>query len=146
VSAQHLLAPLIGVVAVGVGAQWLAWRVKWPAIVLLALIGLIVGPIAQVLSEVPALSGWFASQNFLPFRPEETLGPLFEPVVSLSVAIILFEGGLTLSLSEFRLAAGGVRRLVWLGAPLAWLFCSAAVVTSAGWAGRSPWCLARFWW
>ncbi len=134
-SAQHLLAPLIGVVAVGVGAQWLAWRVKWPAIVLLALIGLIVGPIAQVLSEVPALSGWFASQNFLPFRPEETLGPLFEPVVSLSVAIILFEGGLTLSLSEFRLAAGGVRRLVWLGAPLTWLFCSAAgrYIGGMGW-------------
>ena len=42
-TSQHLLAPLIGVVVVGVGAQWLAWRLKWPAIVLLALIGLAVG-------------------------------------------------------------------------------------------------------
>ncbi|PLX56578.1 MAG: hypothetical protein C0629_06635, partial [Chromatiales bacterium] len=125
-TSQHLLAPLIGVVVVGVGAQWLAWRLKWPAIVLLALIGLAVGPLAQVLASTELLSGWFATQGFLPFRPQETLGPLFGPVVSLSVAIILFEGGLTLSLSEFRLAAVGVRRLVWLGAPLTWLFCSAA--------------------
>ena len=134
-TSQHLLVPLIGVVAVGVGAQWLAWRLKWPAIVLLALIGLAVGPLAQVLAGTDLLSGWFATQGFLPFRPQETLGPLFGPVVSLSVAIILFEGGLTLSLSEFRLAAVGVRRLVWLGAPLTWLFCSAAgyLIGGLGW-------------
>ncbi len=134
-TSQHLLAPLIGVVAVGVGAQWLAWRLKWPAIVLLALIGLAVGPLAQVLAGTDLLSGWFETQGFLPFRPQETLGPLFGPVVSLSVAIILFEGGLTLSLSEFRLAAVGVRRLVWLGAPLTWLFCSAAgyFIGGLGW-------------
>ncbi len=134
-TSEHLLAPLIGVVAVGVGAQWLAWRVKWPSIVLLALIGLAVGPLAQVLAGFDIFAGWFASQHFLPFRPAETLGELFGPIVSLSVAIILFEGGLTLSLSEFRLAAVGVRRLVWLGAPLTWLFCSAAgnLIGGLGW-------------
>ena len=65
-TSQHLLAPLIGVVVVGVGAQWLAWRLKWPAIVLLALIGLAVGPLAQVLASTELLSGWFATQGFLP--------------------------------------------------------------------------------
>ena len=71
--AEHLSLIMVGIVALGVGAQWLAWRTKLPAIVLLATAGLIVG--------VSAL-GWV--------NPSDTFKELLRPMVSLCVAIILF--------------------------------------------------------
>lgn len=96
------------VLVVGVGAQWLAWRVRLPAIILLAAGGLLIGPVA----------GW------VPHGPE--MAHAVEPAVALCVAVILFEGGLSLQRSELRVAARGVRRLVYVGGPLAWLFGSLA--------------------
>lgn len=96
------------VLVVGVGAQWLAWRVRLPAIILLAAGGLLIGPVA----------GW------IPHGPE--MAHAVEPAVALCVAVILFEGGLSLQRSELRVAARGVRRLVYVGGPLAWLFGSLA--------------------
>jgi NhaP-type Na+/H+ or K+/H+ antiporter len=92
------------VLAVGIGAQWLAWRTRLPAIILLAIGGLLIGPVT----------------GLLPHGHE--IGSVVHTVVALCVAIILFEGGLNLQRSELRVAAKGVRRLVYLGAPLAWLF------------------------
>ena len=105
------------IIAVGVGAQWLAWRVQFPAIILLAAGGLLVGPVA----------GW------VPYGPG--IGHVVEPVVALCVAVILFEGGLSLQRSELRIAATGVRRLVYIGGPLAWLFGSLAAhyIAGLGW-------------
>ena len=85
------------VLVVGVGAQWLAWRVRLPAIILLAAGGLLIGPVA----------GW------VPHGPE--MAHAVEPAVALCVAVILFEGGLSLQRSELRVAARGVRRLVYVG-------------------------------
>ena len=96
------------VIAVGIGAQWLAWRAQIPAIILLAAGGLLIGPVLGVIPSGHEIEG------------------VVEPVVALCVAIILFEGGLNLQRSELRVAAVGVRRLVYLGAPLAWLFGSLA--------------------
>jgi NhaP-type Na+/H+ or K+/H+ antiporter len=56
--------------------------------------GLILGP------------GWI-SGSFL--DPNELFGDLLPPAVSLAVALILFEGGLTLNLREHK-SASGVRR------------------------------------
>ena len=105
--AEHLSLIMVGIVALGVGAQWLAWRTKLPAIVLLATAGLIVG--------VSAL-GWV--------NPSDTFKELLRPMVSLCVAIILFEGGLNLHIHELREAAAGVKRLVYVGAPVAFISCS----------------------
>ena len=98
---------MVTVVGLGVAAQWIAWRFKMPAIILLAAFGVLFGPGLDIL------------------HPSEDFGEFLRPVVSLCVAIILFEGGLSLQLSELKVAARGVRRLVYVGAPLAWLFSSA---------------------
>ncbi|MAP96446.1 MAG: sodium:proton exchanger [Ponticaulis sp.] len=98
---------LIG--ALGMGAQWLAWRLQLPAIVLMSVAGLIVGPASLFLFSQPIIS------------PGETFGDLLRPIVSLAVAIILFEGGLVLKFSDLREAGAVVRRLVFFGGPLAWV-------------------------
>lgn len=90
------------VAASGVLSQWIAWRLRIPAILFLTLVGLIIGPITGLT------------------RPSSDFGVLFEPVVSLFVAIILFEGGLNLKFHEFRQAAGEIRRLVFPGVLTAW--------------------------
>jgi NhaP-type Na+/H+ or K+/H+ antiporter len=52
--------------------------------------------------------------------PDMLLGNLLIPVVSVSVAIILFEGGLSLRLSELREIGSVVRNLISIGALVTW--------------------------
>ncbi len=103
---EHIVVAIVSVAGLGVAAQWIAWRLKMPAIIFLAAFGLIVGPGLDLI------------------HPSEDFGEFLRPVVSLCVAIILFEGGLSLQLNELKEAASGVRRLVYAGVPLAWAFCS----------------------
>lgn len=103
---------LVGVA--GVGAQWLAWKFRLPAIVLMLAAGLILGPITGI------------------FVPGRDIGALVGPMIALAVAVILTEGGLTLSLSKLADARPGVRRLVYIGAPLGWALSSLALVGIAG--------------
>ncbi len=103
---------LVGVL--GVGSQWLAWRLRMPAIVLMLLAGIIIGPVLGV------------------FDPARDIGPLTGPMISIAVAIILFEGGLTLNFHHLRDAAVGVRRLVFIGAPLGWFTSVLALHYGAG--------------
>lgn len=100
---QDIIVKVAVIGVLGVGAQWLAWRLRLPAIVLLLVAGLIAGPATGLL------------------RPQEDFGELFQPVVAIAVAIILFEGGLNLSFKDLRGVSTGVRRLVLLGVPLGWL-------------------------
>jgi len=107
-----LLSPVEAVALIGVlgiGAQWLAWRMQWPAIVMMSVAGLLVGPISSLILPMPIL------------QPDATFGELVRPIVSLAVAIILFEGGLALKFSDLRDAGSAVRRLVFFGAPIAWV-------------------------
>ncbi|MEM7281724.1 MAG: sodium:proton antiporter [Pseudomonadota bacterium] len=104
---EHITIALVSIVVLGVGAQWLAWRLHFPAIVLLTSFGLIAGPVM----------GHFGLPHL---DPAETFGESLRSIVSLCVAIILFEGGLSLHIHELKVAAIGVRRLVYAGAPLAW--------------------------
>ncbi|MGV6820685.1 MAG: cation:proton antiporter [Parvularcula sp.] len=99
---ENLLLSIALIGLLGIGAQWLAWRFNLPAIVLMAAAGLIVGPGLGVL------------------HPEQTFGDFYQPMISLAVAIILFEGGLQLKFSELRGLNRGIGQLVILGAPLAW--------------------------
>ncbi|ETX14622.1 sodium/hydrogen exchanger [Roseivivax halodurans JCM 10272] len=111
------LAPVLGfalVGALGVGSQWLAWRLRMPAIVLMLAAGLLVGPGLGLLD------------------PARDFGDLLQPMVAIAVAIILFEGGLSLDLHSLSDAAKGVRRLVFVGAPLGWAASAAALHWVAG--------------
>lgn len=112
--------PVLGfalVGALGVGSQWLAWRLRLPAIVLMLLAGLLVGPVFGLLN------------------PSRDFGTLMSPLIAIAVAIILFEGGLTLNFKSLRDAAVGVKRLVFVGAPLGWLLSALALhyVAGLGW-------------
>jgi NhaP-type Na+/H+ or K+/H+ antiporter len=109
---------LIG--ALGLGAQWLAWRLQAPAIVLMSLAGLAVGPLWSVIFGDPLLS------------PQATFGDVFRPIVSLAVAVILFEGGLVLKFENLREAGAAVRRMIFIGGPLAWIMGTIAAYYAAG--------------
>lgn len=98
------------VVGIGAVAQWLAWRFKIPAIVLLSAGGLIIGPL---MSYVP----WVELPQF-----SLTETPALHPIISLAVAIILFEGGMNLRIRELREAGPVVKRLASVGVILAWAF------------------------
>ncbi|MFV0303712.1 MAG: cation:proton antiporter [Paracoccus sp. (in: a-proteobacteria)] len=100
--------------AAGVGAQWLAWRFRLPAIVLMLAAGLILGPMTGI------------------FVPARDIGELVAPMIALAVAVILFEGGLTLSLKQLSDARPAVKRLVYIGAPLGWLTSTLALAFGAG--------------
>lgn len=111
------------ILALGIGAQWLAWRLRLPSILILLSTGLIAGPVARWLT--PLLFHQSISLNLNELIPTNQLLNL----VSLAVGLILFEGGLSLN---FR-GIVGVRQVVWLlvtvGAVITW--CVAAV--SAKW-------------
>jgi NhaP-type Na+/H+ or K+/H+ antiporter len=98
----------------GAAMQWLAWRVRVPAILFLLLAGFLIGPVF----------GWFA--------PEDTFGDLFRPIVSLAVGIILFEGGLTLKFSELRGVGRVVTNLCSIGALVTWLLTTLAGIWIVG--------------
>ncbi len=53
------------------------------------------------------------------FDPARDLGPIYKPLISLAVAIILFEGGMSLICTVWAMPSAEVRRLVLIGAPLA---------------------------
>jgi len=89
---HNVVLSIVTVTGLGVGAQWLAWRLKMPAIVLLAAVGLITGPGLDLI------------------HPSQDFGEFLRPVVSLCVAIILFEGGLSLQLRELKEAGLSQRR------------------------------------
>ncbi len=105
---EHLLISLGSILVLGVGAQWLAWRLRLPSILLLLLFGFIAGPIAGLVD------------------PDELFGRLLFPLVSVSVAIILFEGGLSLRLSEIPKVRGVIFRLITIGTIVTWAIIALA--------------------
>jgi len=60
-------------------------------------------------------------------NPDELLGPLLLPATSLAVALILYEGGLSLKISELKSVGGDVFRLVTFGAMVTWSITAMAV-------------------
>lgn len=96
-STEEVLLSITGIVVLGVVAQWTAWRFRLPSILLLLVVGLLAGPVTGLLD------------------PDELLGDLLLPLVSISVGLILFEGGLSLPVQELRKTGTVVRNLVTIG-------------------------------
>jgi NhaP-type Na+/H+ or K+/H+ antiporter len=115
-SERWLLSGLAGVIVLGIVAQWIAWRVRLPAILLLLGAGIFVGP------------GWQLITGHKLIDPDALFGDLLPPLVSLSVAIILFEGGLTLNLADLRHVGTALWRLVTLGTFITGIIATIAAV------------------
>lgn len=111
---EKIIIELSALIILGIGAQWLAWRLKLPSILFLLVFGFVAGP----------LSGFL--------HPDRLMGDLLLPFVSLAVAVILFEGGLTLNLKEFRQIGKALVSLVSVGVVITWVIVSAAGVWVLG--------------
>ncbi|NND63057.1 MAG: sodium:proton antiporter [Flavobacteriaceae bacterium] len=117
------MVELAGIIILGILAQWLAWKLKIPAILPLILIGLLVGPIAA---------------EFLSSDGEKWIEPIWNGkkglfagdglfyFVSLAISIILFEGGLTLKISEIKNIGPVITKLITVGTLVT--FFGAAIV------------------
>jgi len=109
--------PLYALVAVGllsIGCQYLAYKVRLPAILPLLIVGIVVGPVFGVLDA------------------DALFGDLLFPVVSLSVAIILFEGSLTLKFRDIAGHGNMVRNLCSIGVVVTWVIAAVAAHYSLG--------------
>ncbi|MBK5289560.1 MAG: hypothetical protein JJE46_13950 [Acidimicrobiia bacterium] len=93
----------------GVGCQVVAHRLRLPAIVLLLPVGFAVGQLTHTVD------------------PRDLFGASFSPMVSLAVAVILFEGGLNLKVRDLEgHSQRVVRRLVVRGVLITW--CATALI------------------
>jgi NhaP-type Na+/H+ or K+/H+ antiporter len=111
---------IILTILIGIAAQVVAAYFKVPAIVFLLLFGILVG------------------KDVLGLIHPSLLGEGLEVIVSLFVALILFEGGLNLELGELGRVSGSVRNLVTIGTMIALIGGGMA----ARWFGEFPWPLA----
>lgn len=108
------LVSIVIVIVIGIFSQWLAWRIQWPSIVIMSVAGLIIGPMMGLIN------------------PKEALGELYSPLISLSVAVILFEGSTSLDVRELKGISKSVLRIITFGVFLAWIGGSFAAHFIAG--------------
>ena len=106
---EHAIIALSMIGFISILCQWLAWRLHIPAIIFLLLAGIVLGPTTQLLN------------------PSELFGDLFFPLVSLAVAVILFEGSLGLKFEEIRGVEKVVRNILTTGVLITWV--SITIVT-----------------
>ena len=111
---------LAGLIVAGVACQWLSWFTKIPAILYLLILGITTGPILNVLN------------------PDVLLGESLFPFISLAVAVILFEGSLSLNFRELQQIGAVIRNLVTVGCAITCLLCTLV----AGLLFDIPWGLA----
>lgn len=109
------IVTLCGLATAGFACQWIAWRLRVPAILFLLGTGIVAGPVL----------GWL--------DPDALFGDLLTPIVSVAVAIVLFEGSLTLKLSEIRDHGSVVRNLVSVGVIVTWAIAGFSAYYFLGW-------------
>jgi len=91
---HHTILVELGIVfGLGILSQLIAWKIRFPVIILLLACGILAGPVFGFL------------------HPQQVFGELLGPLIEVSVAIILFEGGMSLKLYEFRHVGRGLVRL-----------------------------------
>lgn len=103
-----VLLQVASIPVLGVTSLWLAWRLSLPSIFILLTVGIILGPGLGLIN------------------PTELIGDLLYPIISISVAIILFEGGLTLNMADLKKTGKSVRNLVSIGNIITWITTSLA--------------------
>lgn len=99
---ELLLLDLAAVLVLGILGVWISSRLRLPSILILLVFGFLAG----------SVTGWM--------RTDEVLGHLVLPLVSLSVGVILFEGGLSLKLRDLREIGGPLLTLITLGVLVTW--------------------------
>ena len=99
---DNTIAELVIIIVLGLVSQLAAWFTRLPSILILILAGFVAGPLLGIL------------------HPDAVFGNLFEPLVDLSVAVILFEGGLNLKFKEIKNTAPVVLRLLSVGVLITW--------------------------
>ena len=103
------------IIFLGVFSQWLAWKISKPAIVIMSLAGLIVGPFLNIIV------------------PSQVLGDsIYKSIISISVALILFEGSLSLDFKEITDTKMTIKRIVVFGALISWILGSLSAHFLAG--------------
>lgn len=100
---MELMAGVTLLLFLGVLAQWLAWRLQLPSIMLLLVFGLVAGPVTGLMD------------------PDALFGDMLPVFVSLGVAVILFEGGINLRLEELKYTGDVVRNLITVGVLVTWV-------------------------
>ncbi|WP_278469019.1 cation:proton antiporter [Gimesia maris] len=108
---EHAILSLSFILLAGMLCQWVAWRVKFPAIIFLLTAGIVAGPVTQWLN------------------PDRLFGELLFPFVSLAVAVILFEGSLTLKIQNIPGLERVIRNLITIGAFITWMITALATRT-----------------
>ncbi len=108
---EHAILSLSFILLAGMLCQWVAWRVKFPAIIFLLAAGIVAGPVTQWLN------------------PDQLFGDLLFPFVSLAVAVILFEGSLTLKIQNIPGLERVIRNLITIGAFITWMITTLATRT-----------------
>ncbi|MEU5046211.1 cation:proton antiporter [Streptomyces griseorubiginosus] len=103
------------ILVLAVGSQILASRLRIPALIVLLPVGFAAG-------------AWIDEVD-----PQRLLGPAFSPLVSLAVAVILYDAGLGLDLARLK---GHTRRVVvrllWIGVLITWLLAALLAVPLLG--------------
>jgi NhaP-type Na+/H+ or K+/H+ antiporter len=112
--AEALAIGVLTVLVGGVTVQWLAWRFRVPAIVLLLAVGLLAGPVFGII------------------HPSRAMGATLSPLVGLAVCIVVFEGGLALNIRELRAAGEGVLRLTVVALPISFVLGTLAARACTG--------------
>lgn len=107
---RQILMSLATILVLGSGTQWLAWRFRMPAILLLLAAGFLAGPVTGLID------------------PEAVFGELLLPIVSLSVGLILFEGGLNLRFHDLRYTWRSLLGLLTLGVLVTWVGATVAAM------------------
>ena len=112
---DQILAGIGLTVVLAAGSQVLASRLRIPALIVLLPVGFLGGALTTVI------------------HPDLLLGPAFQPLVSLAVAVILYDAGLGLDLSKLR---GHPRRvvvrLISVGVPITWALAALSAAPLLG--------------
>lgn len=118
------MVQLAGIIILGILAQWLAWRIRVPAILPLIIIGLLVGPLSTLWTDdgLKLLEPIYNREKGIGLFPGEYLFYF----VSLAIGVILFEGGLTLKRREIQGVGPAIVKLITIGSLITFIGCGIA--------------------
>jgi NhaP-type Na+/H+ or K+/H+ antiporter len=104
----NVLSGIALIIVLAVSAQWVAWRMRLPSILILLTVGFIAGPILRLVD------------------PDALMGDLLFPLVSLAVGLIMFEGALGLRFAQIANVRAALRNMLSIGMLTTWVLSSVA--------------------